>query len=303
VSERINEKNMVCEPQAEWGGSWTNKKLDAFGKYVSAYLTIMRKNPYWETAYFDGFAGCGDRKNSTNTELYQELLITDEEESLYQGAAERVLDLKNGLSFSYYYFIDTDSESLDKLKAKLSKFQNDRKPFQFRQGDCNEHISALAKAMKDPSKKLASLVLIDPFGMHIDWKSIEELKDTKTDIWILIPTGVIVNRLLDKKGELTNFHKLESFFGLSIDEIKEIFYKTKIEETLFGVSETTAKINKPIEKIAELYTERLKTIWNYVIEKPLMLENSRGVPIFHFVFASNNETARKIASQIIDKAH
>lgn len=250
MSEKINEKNMVCEPQAEWGGSWTERKLEAFGKYVSAYLTIMRKHPYLKTIYFDGFAGCGDRKSGTDTELYHELLITDEEERLYQGAAERVLDLKNELSFDYHYFIDTDKEALDKLESKLYKYQCGKNPFQFRQGDCNEHIETLAKAMKDPSKKLASLVLIDPFGMHINWKSIEELK-----------------------------------------------------ETLFGAEEVVQKVNKPIEKIAEFYTQRLKTIWKFVTEKPLRLENTRGVPIFHFVFASNNPTGVKIASQIIDKAH
>ncbi len=303
MSEKINEKNMVCEPQAEWGGSWTERKLEAFGKYVSAYLTIMRKHPYLKTIYFDGFAGCGDRKSGTDTELYHELLITDEEERLYQGAAERVLDLKNELSFDYHYFIDTDKEALDKLESKLYKYQCGKNPFQFRQGDCNEHIATLAKAMRDPSKKLASLVLIDPFGMHINWKSIEELKDTRTDIWILIPTGVIVNRLLDRKGELKNFQILESFFGLSKDEIKDMFYKTELKETLFGAEEVVQKVNKPIEKIAEFYTQRLKTIWKFVTEKPLRLENTRGVPIFHFVFASNNPTGVKIASQIIDKAH
>jgi len=33
--------NIMQEPQAEWGGKWTEKKLDAFAKYVSAYLTIQ----------------------------------------------------------------------------------------------------------------------------------------------------------------------------------------------------------------------------------------------------------------------
>jgi hypothetical protein len=36
-----------------------------------------------------------------------------------------------------------------------------------------------------------------------------------------------------------------------------------------------------------------------VTDKPLRLENSRGVPIFHFVFASNHPAAVKIAKEII----
>ncbi len=51
--------------------------------------------------------------------------------------------------------------------------------------------------------------------------------------------------------------------------------------------------------ILDLYVERLKTIWDFVTEKPLCLMNTRNVPIFHFVFASNNQNAVKIAKQII----
>ncbi|MDY6256385.1 MAG: hypothetical protein SPL58_00160 [Bacteroidaceae bacterium] len=31
---------LACEPSS-WGGQWTEEKLDAFEKYVNAYLTIM----------------------------------------------------------------------------------------------------------------------------------------------------------------------------------------------------------------------------------------------------------------------
>ena len=34
---------MVNEPQKNWGGRWTEEKLDAFEKYVKAYLRIMKK--------------------------------------------------------------------------------------------------------------------------------------------------------------------------------------------------------------------------------------------------------------------
>ena len=45
-----------------FGGSWTEQKLNAFIKYVEAYLTILQKYN-WQTVYFDGFAGYGKRKN------------------------------------------------------------------------------------------------------------------------------------------------------------------------------------------------------------------------------------------------
>ena len=57
---------MVNEPQRSWGGPWTEEKLDAFEKYVKAYLTIMKKYAIdngWDLFYFDAFAGSGSRES------------------------------------------------------------------------------------------------------------------------------------------------------------------------------------------------------------------------------------------------
>jgi three-Cys-motif partner protein len=298
----ILENNLINKPKEAWGGKWTEKKLDAFSKYVWAYLTIMKNYTNWKTIYFDGFAGSGERKANCESPLYKQLMLTEQEEKLYKGAAERVLSLPNNLSFDYHYFVDANKESLKKLEHKLSKHQKTKEhPFQYCSGDSNQWLLKLSKAMREKKNSFASLVLLDPFGMQINWESIKSLKDTRTDIWILIPTGVIVNRLLDKNCNLKHSQKLQSFFGLSEDEIKKAFYKKESQTTLFGEEETVKKVTKPIEKIANLYALRLNTIWKFVTKEPLRLENSKGVPIFHFVFASNNEIALKIAKQIINK--
>jgi three-Cys-motif partner protein len=295
-----NEMQILYEPQPEWGGNWTLKKLDAFAKYVSAYLNIMKSHSYWKTIYFDGFAGSGDRKMKCNSLLYKQLFLDEEETHRYKGAAERVLTLPDKLAFDFYYFIDTNTVSLQKLKQKLRHIKTEPKSqLQYRAGDCNQNLIELANAMKKNPKRFASLVLLDPFGMQIKWESISELRDTRTDIWILVPTGVVVNRLLDRNGELKHSVRLQSFFGLTEDEIRDYFYKKETIKTLFGEQELVQKIRKPIERIAELYIRQLKTSWKYVTEEPLRLDNKKGVPIFHFVFASNNVNALKIAKQII----
>lgn len=292
-------KNIVNEPPNEgWGGPWTEKKLNAFSKYVWSYLTIMKKFPFWETIYFDGFAGSGTKEKEMDSEVYKQLFITEEEEKTYKGAAERVLSIKDALSFNFYYFIDKKESSLKKLEEKLkNSLDITDKKIAYRAGDSNEELLKLAKALK--TKKYAALIFLDPFGMQINWSSIEALRETRSDIWILIPTGVIVNRLLDKKAELKFDKKLEAFFGLDIEEIKSIFYRIEKRNTLFGEEEIVTKISEPIEKIAKLYAKRLSTIWENVTENPLRLDNRNGVPIFHFVFASNNKNAMKIANQII----
>lgn len=295
----MNEINLLNEPKSNWGGPWTEKKLDAFAKYVWSYLTIMKKYPYWETIYFDGFAGSGSRTKQRKSELYIQLNLTEEEETIYKGAAERIMNLKNDLAFNYYYFIDTNKNALDKLQTKLTSLPESRnKKMVFRPGDCNEQLVRLATSLK--KNKYAALILLDPFGMQISWDSIKQLKNTRSDIWILVPTGVIVNRLLDKKGEITHINKLESFFGLSEQEIRNEFYVKSNQRTLFGEQvELTQKVMDPIEKIVKVYIKQLKTIWDNVTEKPLTLENSKNVTIFHFIFASNRKVAVNIAKEII----
>jgi three-Cys-motif partner protein len=290
-----NKSSPANEPSGEWGGPWTEKKLEAFSKYVWSYLTIMKKFPYWETIYFDGFAGSGTRQKKVNSDLMKQLKITEEEERTYKGAAERVLSLQD-LGFDFYYFIDKNESSLNKLKSKLDQKFKD-KTIVYRSGDANQQLLALATALR--KKNYAALIFLDPFGMQINWSSITELKETRSDVWILVPTGVIVNRLLDRAGKLEFSQKLESFFGLSIDEIKAYFYKENKIQTLFGEEEIITKVSQPIEKIAQLYAEQMKTIWEHVTEVPLVLKNRSGSPIFHFVFASNNHNAKKIAKQII----
>ena len=312
----MNEYNYIEEEQGDmlacesssWGGQWTEDKLDAFEKYVNAYLTIMNPNRekyHWKLIYFDGFAGSGSRnevKKEPDSELLQDLFrdcsIEEKELDTYKGAAERVLSIAQQ-GFDFYYFVDKDKESSLKLHELLAPFEND-KTLVYRNSDANKQVELLAKAMREDTS-LAALVLLDPFGMQVDWKSIELLKGTRTDLWILIPTGVIVNRLLDRKAELTHMDKLTSFFGKDESFLKDYFYKKKTVDTLFGEKEIIEKVKKPIEKIAELYIEQLKTIFEYVTEKPLVLYNSRKTPIFHFACASNNSTAIKIASQIINK--
>ena len=70
--------DIVNEPSYEWGGPWTEKKLTAFSKYVKAYLTIMNKYSFWETIYFDGFAGSGERRLKKDNQLLLDLNLQNE---------------------------------------------------------------------------------------------------------------------------------------------------------------------------------------------------------------------------------
>lgn len=297
-----------------WGGPWTEDKLEAFEEYVKAYLTVMkdyREKYNWKLCYFDGFAGNGTRSEEEITEeiavmadLFGEE-VTPEELYVYRGAAERVVRIEEqGIKgFDVFFFIDKDKKNCDALKEHLNQYTFSGTPY-FHDWDANKALQSLSKWMTAQYGRKA-LVLLDPFGMQIDWSSIEALKGLDVDLWILIPSGVIVNRLLrrnfsEEKGFL-HPEKLKSFFGLSEEELKQEFYTEVKEPSLFGGENTkNVKLADPIKRIAELYVKQLRQVFQQVTE-PLVLESYNGRPLFHFVFASNNATGKKIAQYIINK--
>lgn len=298
-----------------WGGKWTEEKLDAFEKYVKAYLTIM--NNYrdvhgWKLLYFDGFAGSGTRTQEDNNEEVleaQDLFgqeVTVEDFKVYQGAAERVIKIESEemRSFDYYYFVDKCEESCKLLDEKLAQYKIKGRRHHLN-SDANDAVKRLASTLHNNSNCRA-LAFLDPFGMQINWESIEALKNLPVDLWILVPTGVIINRLLERKIDkdkgLAHAEKLMNFFGMTEEKIRSFFYTEKKDQTLFGDDEMViTKAENSIRKIAQLYVERLQDVLPYVTEEPLVLYNTHNVPIYHLVFAAKNKTALKIAQEIIKK--
>ncbi len=300
-----------------WGGLWTEQKLDCFENYVKAYLTIMnayREKYHWKLIYFDGFAGCGDRAKQKEAEgktidIFGQGSVTKEDMHLYEGAAERVVKLDKMPGFNYYYFVDKYEDNITRLQLKLAQYDIGKRT-KYLHSDANYEICRLAKFMKDdavrrttPDKPFhyKTLCLLDPFGMSIDWDTIVTLAGKSLDLWILVPTGSIVSRLIQNDGTLRYPETLERFFGLPQKEIHERFYIKDQVHDLFGEHEEIRKVKNSIEVISEIYCEQLGTLFPYVTNKPLVLKNSNNVPIFSFVCASYNQTAVKIAQQIITK--
>lgn len=253
-----SEVDYVSEPKEQWGGSWTEQKLEAFAKYVKAYLAIMnsyRDKYNWKPIYFDGFAGSGARgglkdRDEINKTLFDLSEIEEKECNVYIGAAERVASLEGIRGFDYYYFNEKDEESSELLRKKLSKYESDGKRFEYRSNDANAEVKKLADAQLR-NNSLKSLVLLDPFGMQLDWNSISTLKKCSSDVWILLPSGAIINRLLDGNGNLKFSPKLQRFFGMSESEIKNFFYENRTGQTLFGEDERLYKLPNAIPRIAD----------------------------------------------------
>ncbi len=270
----------------QFGGNWTQAKMEIVVDYAKAYLVIMNKQNWVKTLYFDGFAGSG--------------LIGDaEKEESIRGTALRILDINEPKPFDIYYFVEKDEKNKNALEKRINA-QYFGKNAHVVRADCNKKLADMADFLKK-NKKYRALAFIDPYGMTVNWDSIEKLKGLGIDFWILVPTGVGVNRLLIRnienipKGWLG---KLEKFLGLSKEEILAHFYSSKTVNTLFGDETLTNKEESAINKIGELYRQRLKTVFNFVSES-FVMRNSTNSIMYHFMMATNNETALKLANDVI----
>jgi three-Cys-motif partner protein len=275
----------------EFGGTWTDDKIEIFVKYVKAYLEIMKTRFYWKLIYFDGFAGSGEIIKSE-----------DDEQGLLEGMAIRILKIDNPRSFDMYYFVDKDQNNTKKLQSIVNNdFPHKKKSTFIVNEDCNKKLSDLAKFLQDPiNKNYKVLAFIDPYGMQVNWSSLSELIGLPIDMWILVPTGIGVNRLLKKDSQISAvwLTKLQTFLGISKEEIMNHFYKEKEDNTLFGIDKRICKEHQAIEKAADLYKIQLNEIFKFVSE-PFVMKNKKGSILFHFFMGSNNRIAQKIANDII----
>ena len=291
----------------QFGGNWTKHKIEILVEYANAYLTIM--NAYaqkynWKLLYFDGFAGSGMIANKLKDESGKQLIFGTELEARKEtiGAARRILEIAEPRAFDEYYFVEKNEQNYRDLISSTKEIYTDKTIYVANE-DCNKKLLSMSSYLKDRGKSSKVLAYIDPCGMQVNWQSLESLADASIDMWILIPTGMGVNRLLTTSGEISQawLTKLEKFLGMSKEELKAFFYEEKTVPTLFGEEEKVImKRDKAIERSGELYRSRLSEIFKYVSESYILRTNHNTV-LFHFLMVSNNNTAIKIANEIIKK--
>ena len=272
-----------------FGGDWTKTKIEILVEYAKAYLNIMKERKFFKLLYFDGFAGSG-------------FIIKDKkvDVDITVGAARRIIEIDEPCSFDEFYFVELDPINYSQLLINTKEAYPAKKIYVVPE-DCNKKIIDLSSFLrKSKNKNYRTLAYIDPCGMQVEWKALESLKDLPIDVWILVPTGMGVNRLLKKDGQISDawLEKLEKFLGLSKEEIKAHFY-TKTA-TLFPDITFIKKEEDAINKSAKLYQERLRVVFNHVSE-PYEMKNSTNSVMYHLYLASNNKTAIKIGNDIVRK--
>lgn len=275
----------------EFGGEWTDLKLEVMRAYFGAYAVALKKQSF-QCWYIDAFAGTGERiQRRDQDERASASLFGDESDAVAKAKDGSVrIALEIDPHFSRYLLVDNSQEHVDRLKLLQSEYPN--RSIEVIPGDANEELVRLCS--QTDWKRTRAAVFVDPYGMQVSWSTLEHLATTKAvDIALLFPTGPL-NRLLKRDGDIPDewVRRIDDHLGPC--DWRSAFYRTGIKADLFDTVTATEK-HVDIAGLQEFVANRLRDIFTYVHDDPVPLRNSKGSVLYDLFIICANPSNKAIA--------
>ena len=264
-----------------FGGPWTQQKLEILQRYLDAYTTALKKQPFVLT-YVDAFAGAGSYAEASND--YEEF------HELRRGSTSIALDIDEK-QFDRLVFIEKDAEVAESLLILSNDFPG--RQIRVVPGDANEMIPRFCKSMTQNDR---AVVFLDPYATEVSWSTVAAIAETrKIDCWILFPL-MAVTRMMPLTSEPNSQWslRLDRVFGGS--HWRQI-YRDSPQLSLFG-SEPRRERRSGSQEIAQLYRRQLQDIFHRVAPSSRTLLNSTNSPLFELFFAASNPAGSRPAIRI-----
>jgi len=262
-------------------GEWSEVKLEILKKYADAYSRIFsaeRQISFFHV-YIDAFAGAGK-------------YLSKETRELIPGSPLNALAVQP--QFREFHLIDIAPGKIETLRD----FVGSREDVFIYQGDCNEILLRDVFPCVRYDQYRRGLCVLDPYGLHLDWKVISTAGGMKSlDVFLNFPVQDINRNAIWRNPERVKPEQIERMHRFWGDETwRKVAYGTT--QGLFGpIVEKESN-----EVIAEAFRKRLKDTAGFkCVPEPLPMENSKGAVVYYLFFASQNSTAEKIARQIFSE--
>ncbi len=196
--------------------------------------------------------------------------------------------------FREYHLVELDPTKAQYLRGLFAVDPDVR----VHPGDCNDVVlnELLPQVRYDQYRR--ALCLLDPYGLHLDWRVLRKAGELKTvDLLLNFPImDMNMNALLhdqsrarpDQAARMTRFWGDESW--------KNAAYG--VQPTLFGDVDRKAD-NMAVVKA---FQTRLKEVGGFrYVPDPIPMRNSTNAVVYYLFFASANATAEKIIKSIFRK--
>jgi three-Cys-motif partner protein len=285
---------LMSEPEHAFGGKWTQDKLERLRRYLKAYATALKNQPF-RLMYVDAFAGTGYRGSKADKFTVGGLFEMPEVDELVKGSARIALEVDP--PFDQYVFIEKNKRRFAALKRLETEFPERRDRMRFVQKEANTAIQELCHTTD--WRTIRAVMFLDPYGMQVDWQTIETIAATRCiDLWYLFPAGMGVVRLTPRHGDIPQNWQARLDRMLPDSGWRDVFYVEEEERDLFGNLMPVRKKATDIARIEAYLLRNMKAIFAGVAEHGLPLRNSRNQCMYLLVFASGNPKGAPIALKI-----
>lgn len=260
-------------------GYWSEIKLDIIREYAKAYSHILTSKRLYHV-YIDAFAGSGTYISRTTGS---------------QVLGSPLVALAINPPFREYYFIDIDGAKVAELREKVGN----RSDVHILQGDCNKVLLQEVFPKVNYGDFRRGLCLLDPYGLHLDWKVISRAGEMKSiDMLLNFPVMDMNRNVLWRKPrgvDPAQIERMNTFWG--DDSWERSAYRYALN--LFGEK---IEEKEPNAAIAAAFRERLRRVAGFRhVPTPMPMRNSIGNIVYYLFFASQKPVAAGIMKHIFDK--
>lgn len=277
----------------EFGGPWTEVKLDAISDYLAFYTGALKNKPrpnsLFQLWYVDAFAGSGERTSTMEVGGLLEGRPASFEKIQIDGSAKRALAVTP--SFKRFVFIEQDPGRFASLRRLES--ENPERAIVTLQGDGNAALETLFSTPPWSLQRTGgglhrAVVFLDPYNMAVKWKTLELLARTGAiDLWYLFPLSAVVRQLA------RDFSAVDGAKQAALDEVfgtanwRQELYEQRIEHSLFDEVTTSTHRVASKRQIEAYAKKRLEELFPFVSEALPLLTN-HGSQLFSLFCASAN---------------
>jgi three-Cys-motif partner protein len=255
----------------EFGGEHTQEKLEAVGNYLPAYTTALGQ--LFTLCYVDAFAGTGECDITVSGKKVR-----------VQGSASIALNCAP--PFHKLFFVEKIASRARALK-KLAERARGRN-IGVVQGDANIEVPNYLATL---SRSERAVVLLDPYGMTVEWRTLERIAKTKlADVWYLFPlSGLYRQATLDSRN-IDQFKEVALSRIMGPHDWNKALYEPKPTGDLFG-DDSDIRTADPM-RMADWVKECLQTLFPGVHGPKILYQRRKdgkqGPPLYALLLLISN---------------
>ncbi|MBX3388345.1 MAG: three-Cys-motif partner protein TcmP [Phycisphaeraceae bacterium] len=244
-------------------GPWSKRKYHFLSRYISAFTVAMR-NKWPELHYIDLFAGAGFARIRDTSEIV---------------LGSPMLAAATLTPFTRIHVCERDAANLKALKTRLGRAQLTN-PARIVPGDANAVIHDLVAQV--PQQGALCLTFADPFGLHLDFATVEVIANLNGDLVLLFADNMDALRNWAAYYKSNPQSNLDRFMG-------EGGWRDLLEKS---------PSDQAADKLKKRYEQQLRARCGYKHFAYQRVRNSHDRDIYTLVYATKHKIGITIWNKV-----